>query len=261
MGLTRFAISKAIKLPKIESFQSFLFIGPHPDDIEIGAGATVAKLVRLGKKVTYLICTDGRYGKENIGRDISCEELAYLRKKESIEAAKSLGVEDVRFLDLSDGNQYDVKDLTRKMAMVINEVQPEVLFAPDPDTGAECHADHLNVGRAAKELANFASLPEILSAYIGQAKANTFQIKALCLYMSAKVNQYVKVSKVDIQKAKEAILCHASQYPKDHPATSSVFLYLKLRSIEFGFKSFARRAEAFRMLDKMRMHCLPEAMK
>ena len=62
MSLTRLALAFAAPTPKIESFQRYLFIGPHPDDIEIGAGATAAKLAAAGKDVCFLICTDGRYG-------------------------------------------------------------------------------------------------------------------------------------------------------------------------------------------------------
>ena len=53
-------IKKVAPPPAIESFDHFLFLGPHPDDIEIGAGATIAKLAGKGKKITFLICTDGR---------------------------------------------------------------------------------------------------------------------------------------------------------------------------------------------------------
>ena len=53
-----------VPIPKVENFEHYLFIGPHPDDIEVGAGATVSRLVEMGKKVTYLIATDGCYGSQ-----------------------------------------------------------------------------------------------------------------------------------------------------------------------------------------------------
>ena len=62
MSITKLAVSLASPLPKLESFDRYLFIGPHPDDIEIGAGATAAKLVSAGKNVAFLCCIDGRYG-------------------------------------------------------------------------------------------------------------------------------------------------------------------------------------------------------
>ena len=60
MGLTKLVLKFAAPLPKIEEYNRFLFIGPHPDDIEIGAGATAAKLVDMGKEVRFLVCIDGR---------------------------------------------------------------------------------------------------------------------------------------------------------------------------------------------------------
>ena len=49
MGLTKFVLKFAVPVPKIESFERYLFVGPHPDDIEIGAGATAAKLAKKEK--------------------------------------------------------------------------------------------------------------------------------------------------------------------------------------------------------------------
>ena len=61
-SFTAFAVKIAAPVPKIEQFEKYLFIGPHPDDIEIGAGATAAKLAAAGKKIAFLILCDGRYG-------------------------------------------------------------------------------------------------------------------------------------------------------------------------------------------------------
>ena len=102
MGLTKLAMKIAAPVPKIETFTKYLFIGPHPDDIEIGCGATAAKLAAEGKQVTFLILADGRYGDGN-SNGIKGDELAALRKNESIDSAERLGVKDVRFLDLCDG--------------------------------------------------------------------------------------------------------------------------------------------------------------
>ena len=41
MGITKLAIKFAAPFPKVQSFNRYLFVGPHPDDSEIGAGATV----------------------------------------------------------------------------------------------------------------------------------------------------------------------------------------------------------------------------
>ena len=51
MSLTSFVLRFASPPPEIEKCERFLFIGPHPDDIEIGAGATAAKLAEHDRTV------------------------------------------------------------------------------------------------------------------------------------------------------------------------------------------------------------------
>jgi LmbE family N-acetylglucosaminyl deacetylase len=111
MSLTKAVIRFAAPVPKVESFERYLFIGPHPDDIEVGAGATAAKLAAEGKEICFLICTDGRYGDEYAPKGITENGLAELRKKEALDSAKLLGVTDVRFLGLSDGGFYSEEEL------------------------------------------------------------------------------------------------------------------------------------------------------
>ena len=99
MSLLRLVLKAAAPLPKLEGFSRYLFIGPHPDDIEIGAGATVSKLVSLGKGVSFLICLDGRYGLTNAPEGTTPKDLIEIRKKEALESAAMLGVDDVHFLE------------------------------------------------------------------------------------------------------------------------------------------------------------------
>ena len=58
MLLNRLLIKAVAPVPKIEKFKTYLFVAPHPDDIEIAVGRTVARLAREGKDVYYLVCTD-----------------------------------------------------------------------------------------------------------------------------------------------------------------------------------------------------------
>ena len=162
MGITKLAIKFAAPFPKVQSFNRYLFVGPHPDDIEIGAGATVAALTAQGKKICFLICTDGRYGTVNLKEEVSEKELIATRKDEAVRSAAALGVKDVRFLELSDGGFYDTDELLRLIAGVISDFQPDVIFAPDPAPASECHIDHLNVGKAVRTLAVNAANPGIM---------------------------------------------------------------------------------------------------
>ncbi len=253
MGLTSLALRFAAPLPQIGQFQRFLFIGPHPDDIEIGAGATAAKLAAAGKEVHFLICMDGRFGLENAPAGTTPEALAAIREEESRAGAAALGVERLHFLRLCDGGLCDREELLRGMARVIGEVKPELIFAPDPFVASECHADHLNVGEAARRLAFFAPFREIMAAY----GAESAPVEALAYYMTAKPTRFVKVSG-ELEAQRRAIRCHKSQFPAGCGALRSVELYLRLRAADFGLRSLKGRAEGFRLLDRTHMHCLPD---
>ena len=251
MSLTSLVLHFAAPLPDLEGFERYLFVGPHPDDIEIGAGATVSRLASLGKQITFLICTDGRYGDENT--DLLGLELARVRKEEARQSAGLLGVEDVRFLELSDGGFYSREDLFSGIAKVIGEVQPEVIFAPDPNVSSECHVDHLNVGQAVRRLAYLASNEGIMAQY----GAKPASIQVLAYYMTARPNRFVS-TRGHLQKQLDAIFnCHMSQFPAGCAGADSIRLYLKLRSIDFGIRSLKGQAEGFRVLGQTQMHCLP----
>ena len=161
MGLTKAILKVAAPIPKIESFQRFLFVGPHPDDIEIGAGATAAKLVDMGKEVRFLVCIDGRFGTTNAPAGLYGEKLVEVRKQEAMTSAKKLGVNDVHFMNFKDGGFYEQKDLIYALAKEVGDFAPDVIFAPDPCVTSECHIDHLNVGNAARQIACFAPYKEI----------------------------------------------------------------------------------------------------
>ena len=251
MSLTRLALKIAAPLPKIEAFRRYLFIGPHPDDIEIGAGATAAKLAAAGKDVCFLICTDGRYGTDHYDGPAG-DALAAIRREEVLKSAAVLGVADVRFLDLPDGAGYTQEELLRGIAGVIGDFGPEVIFAPDPCVSSECHADHLNVGEAARRLACAAANAGCMARY----GAKTAPVAALAYYMTAKPTRFVG-TKGYVKKQLEAIFgCHQSQFPGD--TGNAIRLYLTLRSIDFGLRSLRGRAEGFRVLGTTHMHCLPE---
>jgi len=257
MGLTKLILKFAAPLPNIENYQRYLFIGPHPDDIEIGAGATAAKLAAAGKDICFLVCADGRFGDGNAPDGVCGQTLVEIRKQEAIRSAAVLGVTDVRFLNLSDGGFYEQKELEQGIATVIGDFKPDVIFAPDPCVTSECHKDHLTVGNVAKHLACFAPYPGIMEQY-GAKSAN---VHALCFYMTAKPTRYVG-TRGYVKKQLTAIFdCHTSQFPPDASEGNSIRLYLTLRSIDFGLRSLKGRAEGFRVLGVTHMHCLPEAGK
>jgi LmbE family N-acetylglucosaminyl deacetylase len=65
-----------------------MVVTAHPDDPEFGAGGTVAKLVKEGREVTYVIVTNGNKGSSD--RAIAPERLALIREAEQRNAARAL---------------------------------------------------------------------------------------------------------------------------------------------------------------------------
>ena len=255
MSLTKAVLRFAAPLPDLESFERFLFVGPHPDDIEIGAGATAAKLASLGKRVCFVICIDGRYGLANAPAGITPTDLIPIRMEEARKSASMLGVQDLRFLGFCDGGFYNQKDLILALAKVVGDFKPDVIFAPDPDVSSECHADHRNVGAAARQIACVAPYKDLMAGY----GASPAPVKALAYYMTAKPNRTINTSGFLDRQLDAIFSCHRSQFPEGCAEAKAIRLYLKLRSADHGIRRFAKAAEGFRVLGQTHMHCLPEA--
>src|SRR4051812_8214825 len=91
-----------------------LVVTAHPDDSEFGTGGTVAKLVKEGCEVTYVIVTNGNKGSGD--RAMTPERLAAIRADEQRNAARTLGVARVEFLGHPDGEVEDTRDVRRDVA-------------------------------------------------------------------------------------------------------------------------------------------------
>ena len=244
-------LKKAVPVPKIEALDSFLFVGPHPDDIEVACGGTVAKLASSGKKITFLIVTNGCVG--SVDENLQGEELVRVRREEALQSAKMLNVSDVRFLPYNDGNDYDFSKVMHDVVKVMLEVRPQMVFCPDYTVPSECHPDHLNVGKIVTESVFRAGWKQ-LTARLGLI-GNLSDVN-IAYYYTHKPNCNVGVRKTSALHL-EAIACHKSQFTKND--LKSFKLYFTLREIRFGLRCCKGRAEGFRVLSPTQQHCFPEA--
>ena len=92
-----------------------LIITAHPDDVDFGAGGTIARWVSEGNEVVYCLVTDGQAGGSD--NSISRDEMARIRRREQTAAAKVLGVHKLHFLGFPDGAV--VADLALRRAIKI----------------------------------------------------------------------------------------------------------------------------------------------
>ena len=131
-----------------ESWERALCIVAHPDDMEFGAAAAVARWTGQGKWVGYTMVTSGEAGIDSMPPD----ECRVVREKEQVESARIVGVDTVDFLHQPDGIlEYGVP-LRRLLSSEVRRHRPDVVITGNHrDTwgGRNLNqADHIAVGKA-----------------------------------------------------------------------------------------------------------------
>lgn len=134
--------------PLDENWTRALAVVAHPDDMEFGAAAAVARWTGQGKRVVYCMVTSGEAGIDGIPPD----EAGPLREQEQLDACAQVGVETCDFLRLPDGIlEYGVP-LRRSIAEVVRRHRPEIVITGnfhETFGGRNLNqADHIAVGRA-----------------------------------------------------------------------------------------------------------------
>ncbi|MBN2504747.1 MAG: PIG-L family deacetylase [Bacilli bacterium] len=247
----------ALPIPKLEDYERYLFIGPHPDDIEVGCGGFVHKLKRLGKEIVFVIVTDG--GSGSVAGDVDWEKLVEVRKDEAKTSAELLGAKRVFFLDLPDGGDYRIWDLAKALAPILVECESQVVFAPDPHLPSEIHPDHLRAGSAAGIAVLMSQYPLMYERNLGSLPeygANGPVMKTLAYYYTHRPNRKPRLSSDDIIKQKLAIRAHKSQF--DIVGDISMLeRYLKLRGRMLGAFGKGGR-EGYFVLGPTHQHSYPE---
>jgi LmbE family N-acetylglucosaminyl deacetylase len=124
-----------------------LAIGAHPDDVEFGCGATLAKWAAHGCIVHHLVCTDGSKGTWDVEADVVA--LAARRQGEQREAARRLAGDragEVVFLGRVDGELENDRATRSVVAATIRRLRPDVVLGHDPWKRYRLHPDHRNAG-------------------------------------------------------------------------------------------------------------------
>ncbi|MEO6572030.1 MAG: PIG-L deacetylase family protein [Ilumatobacteraceae bacterium] len=124
-----------------------LAIGAHPDDVEFGCGATLAKWAADGCLVHHLVCTDGAKGTWDAGADT--DALARRRQVEQRAAAATLAgpqAGEVVFLGYVDGELDSDLAARSRVAETIRRLRPDVVLGHDPWKRYRLHPDHRHAG-------------------------------------------------------------------------------------------------------------------
>lgn len=136
-----------------------LFFGAHPDDVELGCGATIAKEVSLGKKVGIVDLTRGELGTRG---------TAEIRDEEAKNAAAVLGVEMRENLKMRDG--FFINDEAHQMQVIkmIRKYRPEIVICNAVD---DRHIDHGKGSKLVSDACFLSGLIKIETEIDGIAQA------------------------------------------------------------------------------------------
>ena len=183
----------------------------HPDDAEFGCGGSVARWVKEGKEVTYVILSNGDKGSGD--RSMTSERLAKIRQEEQRNAALTLGVQRVEFLGYPDGELEDTREVRRGVTAEIRRWRPDLLVTQNPYRTTNLYASHRD-HRIAAGVAldcvyplarDHLSFPELLAQGLEPHKVRE-------VYLMWWENPEVVVDISDTMDLKlKALACHASQ--------------------------------------------------
>jgi LmbE family N-acetylglucosaminyl deacetylase len=225
-----------------------LGVAAHPDDLDFGAGGTMAKFVADGASVHYLILTDGSKGSSD--PHSTSPELVKIRQEEQRNAVKVIGGAGVEFLGQPDGMLEVTMDLKRKIVKAIRTIKPDVVVTMDPSVlyaaslGFINHPDHRAAGQATLDAVfplarDHLSFPELYAAGYQPHITPT-----ILLINFENRNFYVDISEhMDTKIA--AIAAHDSQVD-DLDAIQTRF---KQIGALIGAKTGSQYAEAFIRID------------
>jgi LmbE family N-acetylglucosaminyl deacetylase len=187
-----------------------LVVIPHPDDAEVWAGGTIARWVRGGAEVHYVLCTDGSKGTDD--PEIDPSELVAIRSREQLAAAEILGVKNVVMLGRPDGELEDSSDFRKDLVRQIRVVQPDVVLTTEPyRRNMQWHRDHRIAGQVALDAVFPYSRDHL---HFGDLFANEgiepHKTAAIMFWGSENPNAFVDISS-DFDTKMEAVMAHGTQ--------------------------------------------------
>ncbi len=196
-----------------------LAIGAHPDDVELGCGATIAKEIANGKKVGILDLTRGELGTRG---------TAEIRDQESAASAKLLGVEFRENLGFADGFFVNNADSQLEIIKIIRKYRPDMVLCNAVD---DRHIDHGKGSKLTSDACFLSGLKKIKTTHESKQQ-EAWRPKHVYHYIQWKNLQPDFVVDVSgfIGKKLEAIKVYESQFfnaksnEPETPISSKTFL-------------------------------------
>jgi LmbE family N-acetylglucosaminyl deacetylase len=184
-----------------------LAIGAHPDDIEFGAGATLAKWAAAGCELVHLVCTDGSKGSWDPDEDQA--RLVASRQDEQRAASRALGGSgECIFLGWPDGELECGLRQRWEVAHWIRKCRPDVVLGHDPWRRYRLHPDHRNAGFLATDGIVAARDPH----FFPEQNLPHHRPTTLLLWEAEEPDHVEGVDDRAAEAKLAALLCHASQF-------------------------------------------------
>ncbi|GAB4160841.1 MAG: bacillithiol biosynthesis deacetylase BshB1 [Winogradskyella sp.] len=180
-----------------------LAFGAHPDDVELGCGATIAKEVANGKRVGIIDLTRGELGTRG---------TAETRDKESSDAAKFLNVAVRTNMEFADG--FFVNDQSHQIELIkeLRKYRPEIVLCNAID---DRHIDHARASKLVSDACFLSGLRKIDTQHEdGDGWQEPWRPKAVYHYIQWKDLQPDVVVDVTgfIEKKMQAVLAYKTQF-------------------------------------------------
>ena len=218
-----------------------LAFGAHPDDVELGCAATLAKEISMGKKVGIIDLTRGELGTRG---------GVAIRTQEALNAAEIIGAVLRENMDFKDGFFVNDKNHQMRIVEVIRKYQPEIVLCNAID---DRHLDHPKGSQLVSDACFLSGLRKITTEVGGIPQA-AWRPKQVYHYMQWKNTQPDFVVDVTgfMDVKQRAVKAHASQFfdpnskEPESPITSQNFINSVLyRANDLGRMIGVESAEGF----------------
>jgi len=225
-----------------------LGVAAHPDDLDFGSSATMAKFAHDGAKIYYLILTDGGKGSEDA--NLTSEELTQIRRREQTAALKLIGGQEATFLDYPDSGLEITMDLKKDIVMEIRRLKPDVVVTMDPSVlysqtrGFINHPDHRAAGQATLDAVFPLSRDHLTFPELYKNGLKPHKVKTILLTNFDRQNYYVDVTET-LDLKWQAIKAHISQVKDFEQIQQNFMKFAELSGKKAGYKY----AEGFMRLD------------
>lgn len=191
-----------------------MVIVAHPDDIEFSCAGTVARWVKGGAEVCYVLCTSGDVGIAEPG--MTKAKAAEIREAEQWAAAEVVGVKEVVFLREPDGMLENTLTLRQRLVREIRRFKPEVVITGDPmvvwgrDTYIN-HPDHrAAAGAALDAIFPAAGQPNLFEEIEKEEGYTAHKVRKVYATSWEQVDTFVDITET-IDLKIEALKKHVSQ--------------------------------------------------